>query len=62
MGDFMEFWLNFLNFVIVVLYGLMFFKLLNVLGEKNILNDDDIHCVSSFSFEHKQYLKKKYKK
>lgn len=62
MGDFMEFWLNFLNFVIVVLYGLMFFKLLNVLGEKNILNDDDIHFVSSFSFEHKQYLKKKYKK
>lgn len=62
MGDFMEFWLNFLNFVIVVLYGLMFFKLLNVLGEKNILNDDDIHCVSSFSFKHKQYLKKKYKK
>ena len=62
MGDFMEFWFNFLNFVIVVLYGLMFFKLLIVLGEKNILNNDDIHCVTSFSFEHKQYLKKKYKK
>ena len=58
----MEFLLNFLNFIIVVLYGLMFFKLLSVLSEKNILNDDDIHCVSSFSFEHKQYLKKKYKK
>lgn len=57
----MESLLNFFNFIIVLLYGLMFFKLLSILSEKNILSDDDLHCVSSFSFEHKQYLKKKYK-
>lgn len=53
--------MSLLNFIILVLYGLMFFKLLGVLVKKDILSDDDIHCVTSFSFEHERYLKEKYK-
>lgn len=50
-----------LFYIVFLLYGLMFFKLLSVLSKKNILDDDDIHEISSFYFEHKRYLKEKYK-
>ena len=51
----------FLQFILIVLLGLMFFKLLAILHRKNILTDDDIHFVTSFILEHKKYLEKKIK-
>ena len=38
----------FLQFILIFLLGLMFFKLLAILHRKNILTDDDIHFVTSF--------------
>lgn len=51
----------FLQFILIFLLGLMFFKLLAILYRKNILTDDDIHFVTSFILEHKKYLDKKNK-
>ncbi|MFU2364064.1 MAG: hypothetical protein ACM67R_09530 [Clostridiales bacterium] len=51
----------FLQFILIFLLGLMFFKLLAILHRKNILTDDDIHFVTSFILEHKKYLDKKNK-
>lgn len=51
----------FLQFILIVLLGLMFFKLLAILHKRNILTDDDMHFVTSFFFEHKKYLEKKNK-
>ena len=53
--------MSLLIFIVIVLYSVMFFKLLGVLVKKDILSDDDIHEITSFSFEHKRYLKEKYK-
>lgn len=49
----------FLQFILIVLLVLMFFKLLAILHRKNILTGDDIHFVTSFILEHKKYLEKK---
>lgn len=51
----------FLQFILIFLLGLMFFKLLAILHRKNILTDDDIHFVTSFILEYKKYLDKKNK-
>lgn len=51
----------FLQFILIFLLCLMFFKLLAILYRKNILTDDDIHFVTSFILEHKKYLDKKNK-
>ena len=51
----------FLQFILIFLLGLMFFKLLAILHRKNILTVDDIHFVTSFILEHKKYLDKKNK-
>lgn len=48
----------FLQFILIVLLGLMFLKLLEILHRKNILTDDDINFVTSFFLEHKKYLEK----
>lgn len=52
--------LLFLYFFAVII-DLQFRTIINILYKKNILSDDDIYEISSFSFMYKRYLKEKYK-
>ncbi len=52
--------LFFLYFFAVII-DLQFRTIINILYKKNILSDDDIYEISSFSFMYKRYLKEKYK-
>lgn len=52
--------LLFLYFFAVIIDS-QFRTIINILYKKNILSDDDIYEISSFSFMYKRYLKEKYK-
>lgn len=52
--------LLFLYFFTVIIDS-QFRTIINILYKKNILSDDDIYEISSFSFMYKRYLKEKYK-
>lgn len=52
--------LLFLYFFAVIIDS-QFRTIINILYKKNILSDDDIYKISSFSFMYKRYLKEKYK-
>lgn len=52
--------LLFLYFFAVIIDS-QFRTIINILYKKNILSDDDIYEIFSFSFIYKRYLKEKYK-
>ena len=52
--------LLFLYFFAVIIDS-QFRTIINILYKKNILSDNDIYEISSFSFMYKRYLKEKYK-
>ena len=55
--DFLNFFTEFLNFVILLLLTYMFFRLIFSLYKKDILKKEDIFYITSNPWEYKKYKK-----
>lgn len=53
----MEFFINFLTFVLILLLTYMFFRLIFSLYSKNIINKEDIFFITSNPWEYRRYKK-----
>lgn len=51
----MDFFINSLTFVLILLLLYMFLRLISSLYKKNILNNDDIFYITSNPWEYKRY-------
>lgn len=58
----MDFILNFITFVLILLLTYMFFRLISLLYKQHILNEDNIFYITSNPWEYKIYKNRNKKK